>query len=261
MHVQSVLRRSLSNSESTIKPETEVENEDPEPSMHTMPLAPSENLSFLVEIRRRHQTKEAEKGVRLASTSTKPSRDHISSDAPEEQNSERRLLAQKIRDIVKEVDDNKEMNGSSTGLNRRIRWTKTPGLYSPSLALSIAPNEGKSGNSANALEVSQKAANLVGFPICLRQFINGTQSIQIVKKRRTAFAGLPHAEDLANAKVNALTMLQRGSYGIVSFENDLMICKGETLWAHYGFDDLTEDHTTNFSADHVREGQWKSRAT
>ena len=132
-----------------------------------MPLTPSENISFLVEIRQRHQTKEAEKGVRLASTCTKALRHHTSSGASEEPISERRLLVQKIRDIVKAVDDDKENIGSSTGLNRRIRWTKTPGLYSPSPALSNVKNEQKSGNSANALEAAQKAANSVRFPICL----------------------------------------------------------------------------------------------
>ena len=92
----------------------------------------------------------------------------MSSGASEEPISERRLLAQKIRDMMKAVDDDKESIGSSTGLNRRIRWTKTPGLYSPSLALTNIKNEPKRGNSANALEVAQKAANTVRFLICLR---------------------------------------------------------------------------------------------
>ena len=133
-----------------------------------MPLTPSENISFLVEIRQRHQTKEAEKGVRLASTGTKALRQHTSSGASEEPISKRRLLAQKICNIMKAVDDDKESIGSSTGLNWRIRWTKMPGLYSPSLALTNIKNEPKRGNSANALEVAQKAANTVRFLICLR---------------------------------------------------------------------------------------------
>ncbi|KAN0134777.1 hypothetical protein V8E53_007562 [Lactarius tabidus] len=159
-------------------------------------------------------------GVRLASTGsgTKSSGHHMSSGASEEQISERRLLAQKIHDIVKAIDDDTEKIGSSTGLNRRMRWTKTPGLYSPSLALSDTTNERKSGNSANAFEVAQKAANL------------------IVKKRRTTFlqAGIPLAEELSTAKVNALTMLQRGSYGIASIDNELMICQVLTMYEKGG---------------------------
>lgn len=135
-----------------------------------MPLTPSEDLTFLVEIRQCHQTKEAEKGVRLANTSTsstKALRPNMASlGASEDSITERRLLAQKIREIVKDVDGDKENMGSSTGLNQCIRWTKTSGLYSPSLALSSIQNERKSGNSANALEVAQKAANLVRFLSC-----------------------------------------------------------------------------------------------
>ena len=170
-NVQSILRRSLSNSEPIIRPTgNQPENQEPGPSISSMPLSalmPSGNISFLVEIRQRHQTKEAEKGVRLASTGTKTLKHHTSSGASEEPISERRLLAQKIRDIIKAVDDDKENIGSSTGLNRRIRWTKPPGLYSPSLALSNIKDEPKRGNSANALEVAQKAASSVCFPIYL----------------------------------------------------------------------------------------------
>jgi hypothetical protein len=68
---------------------------------------------------------------------------------------------------VKDVDGNRENTGSSTGLNWWIQWMKTSGLYSPSLALSSTQNERKSGNSANALEVAQKAANLVHFLSCM----------------------------------------------------------------------------------------------
>ena len=126
------------------------------------------DISLLVEIRQRHQTKEAEKGVRLASR-TKALEHRLSSSG--ERNdaspiSEHRLLAQKIRDIVKAVDGEEKNAGPSTGLNRQIRWTKTPGLYSPSptLSLTSTQTEFKSGNSANASEVAQKAANLVSLP-------------------------------------------------------------------------------------------------
>ncbi|KAI9438716.1 hypothetical protein H4582DRAFT_2146243 [Lactarius indigo] len=221
-HVQSVLQGSLGNSESTFTPRVQVGNQDPPTS--SMPFTQlSENaISFLVEIRRRHQTKEAEKGIRLANrdSHTKPLGHHSESEptpgASEDPISEHRLLAQKIRDIVNTVDGEEKNTGSSTGLNRQIRWTKTPGLYSPSLSLSSTQNKHKSGNSANALEVAQKAANLV------------------VKKRRTAFAGLVLSEDLSTAKVNALTMLQRGSYGIASIENDLMVCQVLTMYEKGG---------------------------
>ena len=154
-HVQSILRRSSNTG-----------NQEPGPPQSSMPLTPSENLTFLVEIRQRHQTKEAEKGVRITSSTAALRPNVASSGTSEDSITERHLLAQKIREIVKDVDGDKENMGSSTGLNRRVRWTKTPGLYSPSLALSSTQNERKSGNSANALDAAVKAANLVRFLSC-----------------------------------------------------------------------------------------------
>lgn len=85
-----------------------------------MPLTSSDNISCLVEIRRRHQTKEAEKGVRRNGKSL--SEGQNSSDPPSisgEPASERQLLARKIRDIVKAVDGTEDSDvGTSTGLNR-----------------------------------------------------------------------------------------------------------------------------------------------
>ena len=154
-YVQTILRRSSSNCESTIRPTgNQLENQDPGPSISSIPLSaltPSENISFLVEIRQQHQTKEAEKGVRLASTGTKTLTHHPFSGASNEPISERCLLAQKICDIIKAVDNDKEKVGSSTGLNRQVQWTKPPGLYSSSPALSNIKDKPKRGNSANAL--------------------------------------------------------------------------------------------------------------
>lgn len=70
--------------------------------------------------------------------------------------------------------------------------------------------------SANALEVAQKAANM------------------LVKKRRAAFASLPHAEDLSTAKVNGLSVLKKGSYGVILIENDLMIGQVLTMYEKGG---------------------------
>lgn len=54
---------------------------------------------------------------------------------------------------------------------------------------------------------------------------------QVVKKRRSVFASLvPLVEDLATAKVNALSKLVRGSYGVVLIENDLMIAQGMCMF-------------------------------
>ncbi|KAF8262892.1 hypothetical protein EI94DRAFT_1742259 [Lactarius quietus] len=130
----------------------------------SIPLTSSDNISFLVEIRHHHQTKEAEKGVCRNGTATlAPSSN--SSHTPSlsgEPVSERQLLACKICDIVKAVDGADKV-GTSSGLNRQVRWTKTvtPGLYSPSFTHLDSLTDGKSRNSANAMEAAKKAANLV----------------------------------------------------------------------------------------------------
>ena len=160
-HVESILQESLSIPTGTICNEDQTVLE-----IRSIPLMPSDNILFLADIRQRHQTKEAEKGVRLANRTTSEHGKHhspsVGSGASDGPVSERRLLARKIHDIVKAIDTDSEekITGSSTGLNRQIRWTKT---YSPSPALSLAgaQNDRKSGNSANAMEVAQNAANLV----------------------------------------------------------------------------------------------------
>jgi hypothetical protein len=135
-----------------------------------MPLTSSDNLSFLVEIQHCHQTKEAEKGVRRTGMALSGGQSSASSDThcvSVEPVSERRQLARKIHDIVKAVDGSEDV-GTSTGLNRQVRWTKTPGLYSPAPSHlgSLTGGTGKSGNSANAMEAAQKAANMVHFQVC-----------------------------------------------------------------------------------------------
>jgi hypothetical protein len=62
-----------------------------------------------------------------------------------------------------------------------------------------------------------------------KYMVYSAQPLQVIKKQQSAFTGLPHAEDLSRAKVNALTTLQQGLYGIASIESELMICQGMTL--------------------------------
>jgi hypothetical protein len=145
----------------------------------------SDNISFLVEIRRRHQTKEAEKGVRRKGMAPSEGQSSGASDphrASGEPITERQLLARRIRDIVKAVDGSEDV-GTSTGLNRQVRWTKTPGLYSPSLTRLDSLTDGKSGNSANAMEVARKAAIAVRFSLSCRLIV--TKSFVAGRKKAT----------------------------------------------------------------------------
>lgn len=126
----------------------------------------SDDITFLPEIRRRHQTKEAEKGVRKNGMVSGRQTSRVGASDPPcvsgQPITERQLIARKIRDIVKEVDGSEDIS-TSTGLNRQVRWTKTPGLYSPSLSRLDSSTDRKSGNSANAMEAALKAAKAVCF--------------------------------------------------------------------------------------------------
>lgn len=96
MHVQGVLQRSLKNSESTttVTP-TRIQCKNQDPPLSSMPLTPSNNFIFLVEIQQHHQTKEAKKGVHITS-GTKALRPNIaSSDTSEDPITECCLLKQK----------------------------------------------------------------------------------------------------------------------------------------------------------------------
>jgi hypothetical protein len=83
---------------------------------------------------------------------------------------------------VKAVDGSEDV-GTSTGLNRQVRWTKTPGLYSPSLTRLDSLMDGKSGNSANAMEVARKAAIAVRFSLSCRLIV--TKSFVAGRKKAT----------------------------------------------------------------------------
>jgi hypothetical protein len=225
-----------------------------------MPLTSSNNLSFLVEIRHRHQTKEAEKGVRRTGMALLGGQSSASSDThcvSVEPVSEHRQLTHKIHEIMKAVDGSEDV-GTSTGLNRQVRWTKTPGLYSPAPSHlgSLTGGTGKSGNSTNAMEAAQKAANMVCFQVCPLSVMDSSSrtSLQVVKKCRGAFANLPHVEKLSTAKVNGLFALVRGSYSIVLIKSELMI--GQGMSSFHLHLQLENDLTTRTSANNVQE-RWR----
>jgi hypothetical protein len=69
---------------------------------------------------------------------------------------------------------------------------------------------------------------------------------QVIKKRCAAFAGLPHTEDLSTAKVNGLSKLEKGSYGVVLIGNDLMVGQGAIP-----FPTLTHNMTSRWQSELV----------
>ncbi|KAJ3516574.1 hypothetical protein NLJ89_g1045 [Agrocybe chaxingu] len=161
------------------------------------------DLSGLVKVRFVNQSRESTDGVRsIRSREVEETQKKQKFKEP----TERQLLAKKIYDILR-LDAEQ---GTSTGLNRRVRYET---ITSGSLA---APQAGVSGNSANAQAAARSGASA------------------IVAKRRKEFALIPLGGDLATAKVDMLSKLQPGCYGIVMIDDELMLAKVLTIYQRGG---------------------------
>lgn len=131
-------------------------------------------LSSLIPIRLRHESKEEACAVRVARTrntqaddgdlnsaSDKSEYHHIpKAIAAASQDSERWQLLKKINEIIKVTGNSAESaQGKSTGLNRRNRWT-TDKVAAGSSIHATCDNT-TSGNVANAQAAAQKSAQMV----------------------------------------------------------------------------------------------------
>jgi hypothetical protein len=96
----------------------------------------SNDLAPLVTLRREHQTEEARTGVRTYKSSGTYTNHKTGVVKPL---SDRQLLAQKMQAII----GYDQQRGSSTGLNRKVRWTE----QSNGSTATVKP---KTGNAANA---------------------------------------------------------------------------------------------------------------
>jgi len=120
----------------------------PTPTSRALDIGPGTDLSQLVELRAKNQSREAAESVRV-SWKTTPEDDR--KDEPEKKApSERQLLAKKINDAIKLNAE----QGSSTGLNRQVRWGKNA-------AGSAAADGSATGNSANAQAAARSGATAV----------------------------------------------------------------------------------------------------
>jgi len=139
-------------------------------------------LSTLIRIRLRHQSEEEASSVRIARagntqgnlTACGPSLDHddgesetLKPSATTSQDSERRELSKKINEVIKAVSV--QVEGASTGLNRRNRWTTTEKLA----AGSSGGDTAVSGNVANAQAAARKSATNVS---SFLPFVGSTQA-------------------------------------------------------------------------------------
>ncbi|KAJ7229028.1 hypothetical protein GGX14DRAFT_616418, partial [Mycena pura] len=155
---------------------------------HTIVDVSASDLSSLVALRRNNQTREAQMGVRTykpSGTYTNPQTGEI------KPLTDRQRLAQAMNGIIK----NDQERGTSTGLNRSVRW-KTPA--DPS-------QPPKTGNAANAAAMA------------------GKRAADAIRRRRTVFKGLKSITTIAEAGVGTGCPLIPGSYGFVVVGSDMVL--------------------------------------
>ncbi|KAK6992199.1 hypothetical protein R3P38DRAFT_2570976 [Favolaschia claudopus] len=99
----------------------------------------SDDLSSLIVLRREHQTEEARKGVRTYKTSDTYVDHRTGAEKPL---TDRQKLARQMQSIILQGQE----RGSSTGLNRKVRWTEQKDKDSTPASESVP----KTGNAANA---------------------------------------------------------------------------------------------------------------
>ncbi|KAJ7907834.1 hypothetical protein B0H13DRAFT_1618080, partial [Mycena leptocephala] len=148
------------------------------------------NFDYLVELRRRHQTAQAARGVRTRVV------DWSSEKAKAV--SIRQQLIKKLHLALKEEQD----HATGTGLERSARWhAPAPGGRA---ALPAAAAAGNSANAALAATVVAKKA--------------ATKRKEIFTK-----AGVPNLSEVIGARVSILRPLRIGDYGVVLTPHGLMV--------------------------------------
>ncbi|KDQ60091.1 hypothetical protein JAAARDRAFT_45943 [Jaapia argillacea MUCL 33604] len=157
------------------------------------------SLSPLVALREGHQTTEARDGVRTRSTTVGPEQILKAS-------SVRLELARKIWDVIRRD----QAIGTQTGLARQQRYGKA------AAGSALETQEAATGNTENARLAAQAGAG------------------EIVRRRRTVFKGLKCCDTVSTAKIDRLTLLENGAYGIVIVDGELMIGKVLTMYEKGG---------------------------
>ncbi|KAJ7182126.1 hypothetical protein C8R46DRAFT_826347, partial [Mycena filopes] len=150
------------------------------------------DFDYLVELRRRHQTVQAARGVRTRVVDR-------SSDKAKDA-SLRQQLIKKLHLALKEEQD----HAIGTGLDRNARWhAPAPGGRGASGPGATLP----AGNSANAALTATAAAKTAA------------------TKRKTVFtkAGVPNLAEVANARVTVFRPIRIGDYGVVLTTRGLMV--------------------------------------
>ncbi|KAJ7138789.1 hypothetical protein C8R43DRAFT_845311, partial [Mycena crocata] len=150
------------------------------------------DFDYLVELRRRHQTIQAARGVRTRVVGT-------SNSEKAKETSLRQQLIRKFHLALKEEQD----RAVGTGLERPVRWTApAPGGRGRNV------RGGQSaGNSANAALAASALAKTAA------------------TKRRDVFtkSKVPNLQDIVGARVSVFRPIQIGDYGVILTARGLMV--------------------------------------
>ncbi|KAF5341928.1 hypothetical protein D9611_001095 [Ephemerocybe angulata] len=162
-------------------------------------------LDPLVELRRKHQTRQAERGVRTRLTD--------SSDPSKRNNELKKELRGKFFGILKMYEDRK---GVGTGLERGFRWRVAAAGGRTGVVDGEVPEEPSAGNSSNAVGAAVRSSN------------------QLLLKRQTAFETASIPSDLraliSNAGVDVQSPIQLDDFCLVLEDGHVRLAKVITLY-------------------------------
>ncbi|KAJ7165277.1 hypothetical protein C8R46DRAFT_1277431 [Mycena filopes] len=159
----------------------------------------SSDLAPLVALRREHQTREERMGVRTYKGSGTYKNPKTGVEKPL---TDRQILAQKMQGIICKDQE----RGSSSGLNRTVRWTGTGSSVEAS----------KAGDAANAELAARGRAR------------------DAMQRRRTVFGKLKCLSTVAEAGIGANCQLAAGLYGFVMLGSEVVLARVITMYSKNG---------------------------
>ncbi|KAF8872673.1 hypothetical protein CPB84DRAFT_1829734 [Gymnopilus junonius] len=203
-HIQSILSDiAAAHGERLANSLPPVNIQEPEADIYSSNMTEDIDLSELVRLRVRHQTKQAETGVRKTGNS-----EALTNQSKAKSLTERQQLLRKFSEIIKQEGD----RGIGTGLDRNVRWTA-------------------SGNSANATAVAKTTATKALTK--RKKIFHDAQLPETIGDARVNGLNVLHAAD---ARAPSGTRAA-GSYGFAMSSNKnlgLVLCKVLTVYSKGG---------------------------
>ncbi|KAF5320335.1 hypothetical protein D9611_011267 [Ephemerocybe angulata] len=163
------------------------------------------NLDPLVDLRRKHQTRQAERGVRTRLTEA--------SDSSKRNNELKKELRGKFFGFFKMYEDRK---GVGTGLERGFRWRIAAAGGRTGVVDGEVPEAPSAGNSSNAVGAAERSSN------------------QLLSKRQVAFETVSIPADIraliSDARVDVHSPLQLDDFCLILDDGHVRLAKVITLY-------------------------------